>query len=452
MAQKILILGAGRSSAFLIQHLVVHAPTFDAQIMLADASPEVLQAKKAQYPTLLTFCINIEETQSLASLLSPGTIVVSLLPAFYQPQVAQLCLSARAHLLTASYLPPEMEALHEAARTQNLLFLNELGLDPGLDHLSACKLLDEIRAEGGIIDAFRSYAGALVAPEAEQDNPWSYKFTWNPRNVVLAGQGGPAQYRQDGQTRLVPAHQLFRRVLPVSVAGAGDFEAYPNRDSLKYAKVYGLETVPTLLRGTLRRPGFCQAWHWLVQLGLTDDQVRLPHSESLTYREWLQAFLPDLQANETVWAALARYCGLSTQNPTWAQLAWLELDREQAIGLPQASSAQILQKILEGKWQLQPQDCDMVVMHHEIIYQKEGQRFSRSSDLVVKGAPSPHTAIAKTVGLPLAMAAVRLATGQLNLRGVCLPTAPELYLPLLEQLKQVGIRFEESITLLEGKK
>ncbi|GAB4399429.1 MAG: saccharopine dehydrogenase C-terminal domain-containing protein [Microscillaceae bacterium] len=448
MAQKILILGAGRSSEFLIQHLVEQAPAFEGQLTLADASPALLQAKKNQYPSLHTLCLNIEEPASLAAFLSPGAMVISLLPAFYQPLVARLCLSARAHLLTASYLPPEIEALHEEVLAQNLLFLNELGLDPGLDHLSACKLLDEIRAEGGHLDSFCSYAGALVAPEAEQDNPWRYKFTWNPRNVVLAGQGGPAQYRQEGRTRLVPPHQLFRRVLPVSVAGAGDFEAYPNRDSLKYAKVYGLETVPTLLRGTLRRPGFCQAWHWLVQLGLTDEQVRLPHSETLTYREWLQAFLPDLQANETVQAALARYCGLSEQDPVWTKLAWLGLDREQAIDLPQASSAQVLQKLLEEKWQLQPQDCDMVVMHHEIIYQKEGQRHCRNSNLVVIGAPSPHTAIAKTVGLPLAMAAVRLATGQLQLRGVRLPTTPELYLPLLEQLSPLGIRFEEHTTVL----
>jgi saccharopine dehydrogenase (NADP+, L-glutamate forming) len=322
--------------------------------------------------------------------------------------------------------------MDKEATEKGLLFLNELGLDPGLDHLSAMKILDELREKGAEITSFKSFCGALLAP-ASANNPWKYKFTWNPRNVVLARQGGTAQYKEGGHLKFTPPHRLFSEIEQVSVAGAGEFEGYANRDSLGSAVPYGLERVPTLLRGTLRYAGYCGAWHVLVSLGLTDNTFQL-HTDSMTYHDFTFAFMN----NRTVEDLRKEFGGEAIE-----KLEWLGLFGDQPIARKQGTPAEILQDILVEKWALQPDDRDLIVMQHQIEFTQAGKAGKMISDLVLEGESASKTAIAKTVGLPLAMATRMLAEGRLTLRGVRLPIYAELYNALLPELEEYGVHFRE---------
>lgn len=445
MNSRLLLLGAGRSASSLIQYLLRHAPTENWFLTVADANPAHLApvlAAHSEYARVLPFAL--EDETLLDKLVSEADVVISMLPALFHPVVARACLHHGRHLATASYVSPEIREMGADAAAQGLTFLMECGLDPGLDHMSAMRAIEHIRARGGRLTSFKSYCGGLLAPAAEGDNPWKYKFTWNPRNVVLAGQS-TAKYLENGHLRFIPYQQLFARTETLAVPGWGEFEGYANRDSLSYRAPYGLHDIPTILRGTLRRPGYCAAWHALVRLGLTDDSVRLGNPDTLTWAQLLEAYLPIAKApGLDLPTRLAAYLHLAPESAEMGRLHWLGIFSDRPVGLPDATPAQLLEKLLTEKWALQPHDHDLIVMQHLFEFELNGQRHQLTSSLVVTGDDATHTAMAKTVGLPLGMAVRRLLRGELPQRGVVIPVQADLYEPILDELAaEYGIVFVE---------
>ncbi|TYZ07821.1 saccharopine dehydrogenase [Hymenobacter lutimineralis] len=441
---RILLLGAGRSASSLIRYLLQHAPTENWHLTIGDVNPAFLQdilAPHAAYARAVAF--EIADAPLLDTLVSNADIVISMLPALFHPIIAKACVHHGRHLATASYVSPEIRAFDAEAQAAGITLLMECGLDPGLDHMSAMQVIDDIRAQGGRLTSFKSYCGGLMAPDSEGENPWKYKFTWNPRNVVLAGQS-TAKYLEQGQLRYIPYQHLFARTEQLQVPGYGAFDGYANRDSLSYRQPYGLDDIRTILRGTLRRPGYCAAWHALVQLGLTDDQVHLGNSADMPWQDLVAAYLPAAATAGTLAERCAAYLGLEVQGPEMSRLNWLGIFGEEPVGLSDATPAQLLELLLTKKWVLQPQDHDMIVMQHLFEYELEGQPRWHTSSLVVLGDDAVHTAMAKTVGLPLGMAVRRLAQGQVAHPGVVIPTHADIYEPILAELAaDYGIRFVE---------
>ncbi|RDC63510.1 saccharopine dehydrogenase C-terminal domain-containing protein [Adhaeribacter pallidiroseus] len=440
--KHILLLGAGRSSVYLIDYLVAQAPSQNWHVTIADLQTAHLPARGLPSTFLSYLNLDIQEQAQLNSQVQKADVVISLLPAIFHLPVAKACLAIKRHFLTASYVTPEIQAMHEAAKEHGLLFLMEMGLDPGIDHLSAKATIDRIREQGGQLFSFKSYTGGLVAPESDT-NPWHYKISWNPRNVVLAGKG-TATYLYNHTPKYIPYSQLFRRTEQINVIDLGELEGYANRDSLAYQKAYGLENIPTLIRGTLRWPGFCAAWHQLIKLGLTDDSYRLPDSENITYTQWLESYLPDnqLKKQDTI-DRLAHYLKLPGNSRELEAIRYLGLLESEKIKLKKATPAQILEQRLVQRLALQPTDQDLVVMQHEFEYGFNNQKKRLKSALVLTGQDATYTAMAQTVGMPLAFAAELLLTNEINLSGVHIPVLPELYRPLLARLEKIGIQFTE---------
>ncbi len=438
--KKILVLGAGLSASSLIRYLLQHSQTYNWQVRVVDQSLELVNKKLNGHPNGVALSFNALKQEERMPEIEAADLVISMLPARFHPEVAKDCLSAKKNLITPSYVSSEMKAMDNAARNAGVLFMNEIGVDPGIDHMSAMKIIDEIRENGGEITSFKSYCGGLIAPESD-NNPWHYKFTWNPRNVVLAGQG-TAQYIDRGQYKFIPYAQVFSRIEKVEVAGAGTFEGYANRDSLSYRSVYGLDHIPTIFRGTLRGEGYCSAWNVFVQLGMTDDTYTLPNSEELTPRSFLNTFLPydtTLTVEQKFDNVLKQYGLKSAELFTFLGL----FDGTKVIGLKDASPAQLLEAILVEKWKLEPNDKDMLVMAHVFEYEKNGKRYEVNSSMVNIGEDQVYTSMSNTVGLPLAICAKLILTGKLTDTGVHIPTAKNVYEPILEELATLGIRFSE---------
>lgn len=443
--KKILLLGAGRSSYSLIQYLLSNASKENWHITVGDFSVELAQEKIANHPQGTAIQFDINNSELADNEINKADVVISLLPPSLHFKAAQSCLKFGKHLLTASYISPEIKKLEEEVKAKGLLFLNEIGLDPGIDHLSAMQIIDRLKAENAKISAFRSYTGGLVSPEYD-NNPWNYKFTWNPRNVVLAGQG-TAKYVINGQYKYVPYHRLFKHLEEITIDNYGVFEGYPNRDSLAYREAYGIANIPTLLRGTLRKKGYCQSWDAFVQLGMTDDSYVLENSENMTYREFTNSFLQYSQVH-LVEEKLAHLLGIKTDDALIKKIAWLGLLGHDKIGLSRATPAAILQQLLEKKWQLEEGDKDMIVMQHIFDYETSvGEKRILTSSLVVKGENEQDTAMAKTVGLPLGIAARLLLQGKINLSGVLMPVHAQIYNPILKELEEYGVKFWEKETL-----
>ena len=345
-------------------------------------------------------------------------------------------------MVTASYVSPEMQALDEDAKAKGLVLMNEIGVDPGIDHMSAMQVLDRIRNNGGKIILFESFTGGLVAPESD-NNLWHYKFTWNPRNVVTAGQGGTAKFLQEGTYKYIPYNRLFRRTEFLDIDGFGRFEAYANRDSLKYQNVYGLDNVKTLYRGTMRRVGFSRAWNIFVILGMTDDSYTIDDSENMSYRDFINAFLT-YNPTDSVELKLRHALKIDQDDIVWDKLIELDIfNAEKKIGLKKASPAQMLQKILMDSWTLDEHDKDMIVMYHKFGYEKDGKKHQIDANMVVLGQDQTYTAMAKTVGLPVAMATLGILNKKITTPGVQIPITKEVYEPILKELETFGVTFHE---------
>jgi saccharopine dehydrogenase-like NADP-dependent oxidoreductase len=437
--KNILLLGAGRSAFVLIAYLRDQACRLGWQLTIGDISVEHLQ-EMALPGTVRLLTLPVGDEDRLQAEIKAADLVISLLPAALHPTIARWCVQYKKHFITASYVTPEIKILQEAASRLNLVFMMEAGLDPGLDHMSAMAAIQSVKQAGGTLTAFRSYTGGLVAPESDT-NPWHYKFSWNPRLVVLAGQG-TAKYLEEGQVKFIPYHQLFKRVQPLQVLTLGAFDGYANRDSLQYREAYGLSDIPTLIRGTLRRQGYCQAWHLLVALGLTADDYVLENSEQLTYRQFLEAFLPPAPGSQAWEQRVADYLGISPDSAEISLIQWLEFPPE-PVSLKQATPAQVLEKLLIRKWALNAGDKDLVVMQHILEYEAAGRFHRLKASLVVTGQDARQTAMAKTVGLPVGIIARMILQGQISRRGVLIPTHPDIYEPVLAELQTYGIHFVE---------
>jgi len=437
--KKILVIGSGRSSTSLIKYLLDNSELEKWTVTVVDFNLKLAESKVGNHPNGLCFQLDANNDIKRKEFIQSSDVVISMLPAHMHFKVLKDSVDCGVHVITPSYITDEIRSLNEDALKNNVLVLNELGLDPGIDHMSAKKLIDQVKANGGEVKGFESYTGGLVAPESD-DNPWNYKFTWNPRNVVLAGQGGSAKFIKEGKYKYIPYHKLFRRTDIIDVPGYGKFEGYPNRDSLKYRSIYELDNISTMYRGTLRKVGFCRAWNIFVQLGATDDSYIVEGSENMTNREFINSFLK-FNTYDSVELKLRHYLRIEQDDYMWEKLVWLGIFEDKKIGLKNASPAQILQKILQDKWTLSPQDKDMIVMWHRVTYKLDKIEKSLISHMAFIGKDSNLTAMSDTVGLPLGIATKMLLNGSIKTRGVVLPLDKQIYDPVLKELKQYGIDF-----------
>ena len=440
MVKNILIAGAGRSSISLIKYLVKLSKNENYSIRIGDRTLDGVLNEYDSHPNVNSFVFDVLDDLQRVEEISKSTIVISMLPAHLHIVVAKDCVRLKKHMVTASYVSESISELDSEAKENGVLLLNEIGLDPGIDHMSAMKIINELRAKGANLKSFKSYCGGLIAPDSD-NNPWGYKITWNPRNVVLAGQG-TAKYIEGGEQKIISYEQLFRETCLVDVLNYGSFEAYANRDSLIYKDIYQLKDISTLYRGTLRRPGFSEAWNLFVQLGLTDDSYRLDVS-NMTYLSFFKFFLKSSQAD--IKSYLKSHFGVS--NEVLEKLEWLGVYEDVEIGLTKATPAEVLQQLLERKWALEESDKDMIVMQHQFIYECDGKEQELHSSLVVLGENQAETAMAKTVGLPIGIAVKLILNGDIKDVGVRIPVYPEIYLPVLSELENFGVKFiEESAT------
>ena len=440
--RKILIVGAGKSSPYLIKYLLDKSQEEELLIHITDLDTNHLK-KYQKYENCKVSPINISSEKEREEFISESNLVISMLPARFHIILAKSCLKLKRNLLTASYVSEEMKTLTNDIKNSELLFLNEMGLDPGIDHMSAKKIIDELLANGAKINSFKSYTGGLIAPESD-NNKWNYKFTWNPRNVVLAGQGIPAKYIENNKYKYIPYNRLFKNTEKIKIEKYGQFEVYPNRDSLKYREIYSLNNIKTMIRGTIRKVGFSESWNMFVKLGLTNDSFKISNSENMCFKEYVNCFLP-YDDKLSIEEKLQRVLSISKGDENWEKIKEIDiLSSNKKIPLKNATPAQILEYILKDAWKLEKKDKDMIVMYHEFGYETSlGENEKIISTMVCKGKDDTYTAMAKTVGLPLAISSILLLNNKINLTGIHTPIDKEIYNPVLKELEANGINFEE---------
>ena len=439
--KRILVIGAGRSSSTMIKYFLNQSQKENWLIRVGDMQLSFAQEKVGNHVNGEAFKFNALNAEERRKEISNSDIVISMLPARFHLEVVRDCINLKKDVITPSYVTDEMKALNEQIIDAGIITMNEMGLDPGIDHMSAMKILDEIEEKGGVVSGFESFTGGLIAPESD-NNPWNYKFTWNPRNVVLAGQGGAAKFIQEGQYKYIAYNNLFRRTEIIEIEGFGKFEGYANRDSLRYRSIYGLENIPTIYRGTLRKIGFCRAWNIFVKLGLTDDSYVIEGSEDMTYRQFINSFL-SYNSHDSVELKFRYQLRIEQDDYIWEKLVWLGIFEDKKVGIKDATPAQILQKILEDKWTLEENDKDMIVMWHKLNFKLNGENKEIRSYMTYIGEDQTYTAMSDTVGLPVAICAKMILNNKIKLKGVHLPIHKEIYLPILKELEDYGIVFKE---------
>jgi len=442
--KQILLFGAGKSATVLIDYLLANAEKENWKLIVVDANLQLAldKIKNSSSGTAVSF--DIMDDDKRVEHISKASIIISMLPPALHSKVAKDCVVFSKHLLTASYVDDEIRSMQAEIKNKNLLFLCEMGLDPGIDHMSAMKLIDDIHAKGGHINSFKSHCGGLVAPESD-NNPWHYKISWNPRNIVLAGKAG-AVYKKNNEVFNINYESVFENNETVSVPGLGDLAFYPNRDSLSYIPVYGLEETSTFIRTTLRHPFFCKAWNCIVKASLTDEEPFVSvASKRISYREWLDRSISLHTTSKNVEEFLNQYAAGDDKALIKDMFDYLDLLSEKDIPLTATSSADVLQFVLENKLYLLQHDKDMIVMLHEFEYTVNGQPSTINSSLIVKGENSLHTAMAKTVGLPLGIAAKLILDGTITTTGLHIPIVKEIYEPVLKELEEFDIKFNEKV-------
>ncbi len=506
--KTILLFGAGKSATILIDYLIGNAINENWELVVVDADLETAQSKIGPSPRAVALSFDIKnDLDERAKNIKEADIVISLLPPSLHIEVARDCARFSKHLLTASYVDDDIKKLQPDIEKNKVLFLCEMGLDPGIDHMSAMKLIDEIRAKGGHITSFRSHCGGLVAPESD-DNPWHYKISWNPRNIIMAGKAG-AHYIENGEEQRLVHKELFTPDRVVDIPDLGPYSWYPNRDSLSYTSLYGLQDANTFIRTTLRHPDFMYGWKNVIDLKLTEETKQYDtdgktlyeafkeHMDNNGFGEWLNQKLTERfaetrdmlenlmklveaegEANkegkemphsfiaaddkgnlqeveiDDVKNKAAAYVAhkMHQANLTLKQLFFLGLDdKDTLVNKGFCSPADILQFAVEKKLGLRPYDKDMIVMLHEIVYEVSGQKSEVRSSLIVKGENNLRTAMAKTVGLPLGIAAKLILNNKIKLSGLHIPTHKDIYLPVLKELEQHHVKFNEIVTLVDSR-
>ncbi len=440
--RKVLIVGAGKSSPFLIKYLIENSVKENLFILIADA--KLLNLKKInRNERCKTILFDINDVDQKKKLIHDADIVISLLPVHLHILIAKTCLELKRNLLTASYVSEEMKLLNNKVKKKGLIFLNEIGLDPGIDHMSAKKIIDRIQADNKEIISFKSFTGGLIAPMSD-NNLWNYKFTWNPRNVVKAGQGSAAKFIENGKYKYVPYYRLFDNTETINIDEIGEFEVYPNRDSLKYRKLYNLDNIQTMKRGTIRKVGFSKSWNMLIRLGLTDDSYRISNSKNMSIREFTNCFLP-YDPNKSIEKKVQKELRIKSFNEEMKKLKAINLfDDKKKIRTDNGTPAEILEEILRDIWKLEKNDRDMIIMYHEFKYRNGNKIKKTTSTMVCIGDNKKFTAMSKTVGLPLAIASILILNKQIKIKGIIRPIHQQIYDPVLEKLDRFDINFKES--------
>ena len=440
--KNILVIGAGKSAVTLINYLLNESAKNNWTVTVADYNLDLALKASNNHSNSRSIFFDVNDVNQRNKEIISSDIVVSMLPASMHILVARDCVNFKKNLVTASYVSDEILALDNQARENGVLLLNEIGLDPGIDHMSAMKVIDDLKSQGAEITSFKSFCGGLIHPNSD-NNPWNYKFTWNPRNVILAGQG-TAQYIVNDTYKYIPYHQLFKRTETLNILNAGVFEGYANRDSLSYRKSYGLEDISTMFRGTLRKKGFCRAWDIFIQLGMTSDDYKMIDSQSMKCSDFTNLFLPKNDKN-SLEENFCDYLSIPLDSEDFKKIEWLGLFSDTIIGLDNLTPAQFLQKIAESKLSLDSNDKDMVVMQHQFEYLIDDSTNVLHSSLIVFGDNQINTAMAKTVGLPVAISVKLILSGAINSSGVKIPTSKDIYLPVLNELEDNGITFIEEL-------
>jgi len=440
--KNILVIGAGKSAVTLISYLLNESENSYWHVTVADYNLDLALKASNSHSNSRPIFFDVNDISQRNKEIKSADIVVSMLPAGLHILVARDCVNFKKNLVTASYVSDEILALDNQAKENGVLLLNEIGLDPGIDHMSAMKVIDNLKSQGAVITSFKSFCGGLIHPDYDI-NPWNYKFTWNPRNVILAGQG-TAQYIVNNQYKYIPYNQLFKRTETLNILNAGEFEGYANRDSLSYRKIYGLEDVSTMFRGTLRKKGFCKAWDLFIQLGMTSDDYKMINSKSMKFSDFTNLFLPQ-NDNLSLEENFCDHLSISIDSEDFKKIKWLGLFSDTIIGLDNLTPAQFLQQITESKLSLENNDKDMVVMQHQFQYLLNDTANILHSSLVVFGDNQINTAMAKTVGLPVAIAVKLILNGSINSFGVKIPTSKDIYFPVLSELEDNGIIFVEEL-------
>lgn len=439
--KQVVILGAGFSSRYLISHLEQNAANLDIYLIVIDQNLELLNQRVQSEKTtkLVADVTNITEIENV---IKKSFLVANMLPVSFHLEIAKLCLKWDVHFASASYLTPEIEALNSQVVANNLVFLMECGLDPGLDHIFSVKIINDLRRKNYEIESFESFTGALLALDSE-NNPWKYKFTWNPRNVVLAGSGGAVKFLDNGNYKYIPYHRLFRRTEVIEIENYGRYEGYANRDSLKYQKAYELDTVKTIYRGTLRRSGFSRAWNCLIDLGATDDSYEITGVEFMTHRDFTNCFLP-YHPYDSVERKLGHYLNIQQDDmPIWDKLECIGLFSNEKVGLERGTPAQILEHILKKSWTLDASDKDMIVMYFKLDAIHSTQKpLTITASFTMEGKDASDTALSKTVGLPLAVGCQMIIENKFRKTGCLIPVHETIYKPMWEELKKLGFQLK----------
>ncbi len=447
--KRILILGAGQSSPYMIDYLLTNAEKYDWFVTVGDRNWKLAQERVDNHPRGHAIYFDIHDGDMLNMQISKADVVVHMLPPTYQHLVARACIEHGAHLVTVSYRDQQLRDMSQDAMRHGVLILCENGLDPGIDHMSAMAMISRIRKDNGIITAFRSYGSGIPAPDSIT-NPLKYVITWNPRNVVMAGEYG-AQYLEKGYIKVVPWHQLFRHTWPVEVDGIGVLEAYPNRDSLSYQQTFGLKHARTMIRGTLRWPGWSETWLNIVRIGLPNEKLRIPNLKERTYAEVVEMFMPHLAHGVDLEDRVASFLNVSPTGRIMENMRWLGLFSNEKIDSEGETAAEMMTHLLNKKLALTPQCRDMVILLHDAdVEYPDGRKVNITSTFIEYGERGGFTAMAKTVGLPAALAVKIILQGDLPLTGCHLPTHPSIYEPILAELSGLGFKFvEKTVPMVE---
>ncbi len=447
--KRILVLGAGQSAPYLIHFLLENAETYDWFVTVADRNLETARQSVGYHSRGEAIEFDVNDLDMRSAQIARANVVVNMLAPRFQHLVALSCVRHSVHMISVSYQDRRIRDLEKDAIRKGVLVLTEIGLDPGIDHMSAADMVKRIQHKGGIVKRFESYGGGLPAPDTI-NNPLKYVISWNPRNVVMAGENG-AQYLENGNIKIMPYHNVFQHTWSLNVPGIGDMEAYPNRDSLSYQQQYGFDNADTVIRGTIRYPGWSETWHHIVRLGLPNETLRIPNLKERTYAELTEMFLPSNGGIGNLEQRVASFLHINPTGQIIERMRWLGLFSKEVINIDVETSAEVMTHLLTEKLKLTPDAHDMVILQHkmQVVYPDENKRHEQIvSTMVHYGEKSGFTSMAKAVGLPAALIAKLVLNDQLPLSGCHIPTHPAIFQPVLAELAEHGFTFQERVKAL----